>query len=101
MISKIFVTSLGAVSLDTLLQMFVSQERVSKIFCLHAESQSCYLPFFQVEGGALKQNTFGKLPECLCFHVQVFLYPVHILCYGSEMYLHFQGSFSYHKQIES
>ena len=27
---------------------------------------------FQVEGGALKQNTFGKLPECLCFHVQVF-----------------------------
>jgi len=43
-------SSLGAVSLDTLLQMFVSQERV--------------------EGGALKQNTFGKLPECLCFHVQ-------------------------------
>ena len=28
--------------------------------------------YFQVEGGALKQNTFGKLPECLCFHVQVF-----------------------------
>ena len=25
----------------------------------------------QVEGGTLKQNTFGKLPECLCFHVQV------------------------------
>ena len=25
-----------------------------------------------MEGGALKQNTFGKLPECLCFHVQVF-----------------------------
>merc|ERR1719323_1997206 len=43
-------SSLGAVSLDTLLQMFVSQERV--------------------EGGTLKQNTFGKLPECLCFHVQ-------------------------------
>jgi len=43
-------SSLGAVSLDTLLQMFVSQERV--------------------EGGAVKQNTFGKLPECLCFHVQ-------------------------------
>ena len=87
MISKIFVFSLGAVSLDTLLQMFVSQERVSKIFCFHAEYQS-YLPFLQVEGGALKQNTFGKLPECLCFHVQVFLYPVPILCYGSEMYFH-------------
>jgi len=43
-------SSLGSVSLDTLLQMFVSQERV--------------------EGGAVKQNTFGKLPECLCFHVQ-------------------------------
>ena len=100
MISKIFVFSLGAVSLDTLLQMFVSQERVSKIFCFHAEYQS-YLPFLQVEGGALKQNTFGKLPECLCFHVQVFLYPVPILCYGSEMYFHFPGSFSYHKQIES
>jgi len=43
-------SGLGAVSLDTLLQMFVSQERV--------------------EDDMVKQNTFGKLPECLCFHVQ-------------------------------
>ena len=61
--------SLGAVSLDTLLQMFVSQERVSTDV-MHSPQK--VTTFFQVEGRALKQNTFGKLPECLCFHVQVF-----------------------------
>merc|ERR1719348_170833 len=49
---------LGAVSLDTLLQMFISQERVEN--CSGGERQE----------NIVKQITFGKLPECLCFHIQ-------------------------------
>ena len=41
------------------------------VSCMLCLKNWCPL-FVQVEGGALKQNTFGKLPECLCFHVQVF-----------------------------
>merc|ERR1711874_581778 len=43
------VQGLGTVSLDTLLQMFVSQEKVE---------------------GVDRQITFGKLPDCLCLHIQ-------------------------------
>jgi len=49
---------LGAVSLDTLLQMFISQERVEN--CSGGERQE----------NIVKQITFGKLPDCLCFHIQ-------------------------------
>ena len=76
-------SSLGAVSLDTLLQ--VTAVHCTALHCT-ADSQSamqrgahpvCPHPNIQmfvsqerVEGGAVKQNTFGKLPDCLCFHVQ-------------------------------
>lgn len=49
---------LGAVSLETLLQMFVSQERVEN--CSGGVRQESFV----------KQITFGKLPDCLCFHIQ-------------------------------
>jgi len=46
---------LGTVSLDTLLQMFVSQESVEGV---------------DRQNNLVKQITFGKLPDCLCFHIQ-------------------------------
>jgi len=49
---------LGAVSLDTLLQMFISQERVES--CSGNGRKECIV----------KQLTFGKLPDCLCLHIQ-------------------------------
>merc|ERR1719348_2629749 len=49
---------LGAVSLDTLLQMFISQERV----------ESC--SGNGRKESIVKQLTFGKLPDCLCLHIQ-------------------------------
>jgi len=51
---------LGTVTLDTLLQMFVSQERVEN--CEGSEQGG--------EDNFMKQLTFGKLPDCLCFHIQ-------------------------------
>jgi len=46
---------LGTVTLDTLLQMFVSQESIEAV---------------DKQNNLVKQITFGKLPECLCFHIQ-------------------------------
>merc|ERR1719158_1070393 len=46
---------LGTVSLDTLLQMYVSQESVEGV---------------DRQTNLVKQITFGKLPDCLCFHIQ-------------------------------
>ena len=46
---------LGTVSLQTLLQMFISQESIEGV-----DNQT----------NLLKQITFGKLPDCLCFHIQ-------------------------------
>ena len=46
---------LGTVSLDTLLQMFVSQESIEGV---------------DRQNNLVKQITFGKLPDCLCFHIQ-------------------------------
>jgi len=46
---------IGYVSLETLLQMFISQENVE------GETK---------EKSFVKQLTFGKLPECLCLHIQ-------------------------------
>eukprot|EP00088_Acartia_fossae_P027571 TRINITY_DN28307_c0_g1_i6.p1 TRINITY_DN28307_c0_g1~~TRINITY_DN28307_c0_g1_i6.p1 ORF type:complete len:502 (+),score=76.40 TRINITY_DN28307_c0_g1_i6:76-1581(+) len=45
----------GYVTLDTLLQMFISQERVEGV---------------KPENSLIKQLTFGKLPDCLCLHIQ-------------------------------
>ncbi|XP_023340426.1 ubiquitin carboxyl-terminal hydrolase 30 homolog [Eurytemora carolleeae] len=45
----------GFVTLETLLQMFISKESVE------GESK---------EQNLIKQLTFGKLPECLCLHIQ-------------------------------
>ena len=47
--SPAVVSAVKTVSLETLLQMYVSRESV---------------------GGILKQLTFGRLPQCLCLHVQ-------------------------------
>lgn len=49
------VQGLGTVSLDTLLQMFVSQEKVEGV---------------DRQNNMVKQITFGKLPDCLCLHIQ-------------------------------
>jgi len=46
---------LGTVSLDTLLQMFISQESIEGV---------------DRQNNLIKQITFGKLPDCLCFHIQ-------------------------------
>merc|ERR1719352_949297 len=46
---------LGTVSLDTLLQMFVSKESIEGV---------------EKQNNLVKQITFGKLPDCLCFHIQ-------------------------------
>eukprot|EP00092_Neocalanus_flemingeri_P095231 GFUD01121147.1.p1 GENE.GFUD01121147.1~~GFUD01121147.1.p1 ORF type:complete len:481 (-),score=155.09 GFUD01121147.1:149-1591(-) len=46
---------LGTVSLDTLLQMFISQESIEGV---------------DRQNNLVKQITFGKLPDCLCFHIQ-------------------------------
>jgi len=45
----------GFVSLETLLQMFISQEKVE------GETK---------EKSLIKQFSFGKLPDCLCLHIQ-------------------------------
>jgi len=45
----------GYVTLDTLLQMFISQERVEGA---------------KPDNSFIKQLTFGKLPDCLCLHIQ-------------------------------
>jgi len=45
----------GYVTLDTLLQMFISQERVQGA---------------KPDNSFIKQLTFGKLPDCLCLHIQ-------------------------------
>ena len=49
----------NSLSLETLLQMFVSREPVAQAA---AERKSPII---------LKQLTFGRLPQCLCLHVQV------------------------------
>lgn len=49
--------SLGLVTLDVLLQMFVSQEFVEDTSSRSKEN-------------FVKQLTFGRLPDCLCFHIQ-------------------------------
>jgi len=46
---------LGPISLGTLLDMFISQERVEGP---------------DAKSSLIKQITFGKLPECLCLHIQ-------------------------------
>jgi len=45
----------GYITLDLLLQMFISQERVEGS---------------QPDKSLIKQLTFGKLPDCLCLHIQ-------------------------------
>lgn len=51
--------TIGVVTLDTLLQMFISQESIEGSG-KNKENSTNFI----------KQLTFGKLPDCLCFHVQ-------------------------------
>jgi len=51
--------TIGVVTLDTLLQMFISQESIEGS-CKKQENSTNFI----------KQLTFGKLPDCLCFHIQ-------------------------------
>lgn len=57
-------------TLEDLLQAFVCSETVDSVYCGGCKQQNSVRSTSAVKTKFIKRLTFGKLPQCLCIHIQ-------------------------------
>ncbi|KAK2574549.1 Ubiquitin carboxyl-terminal hydrolase 30 [Acropora cervicornis] len=76
-------------TLEDLLQAFVCSETVDSVYCGGCRQQNSVQSTSAVKTKFIKRLTFGKLPQCLCIHIQRTYWRNNGIPYKNKLFIKF------------